>query len=545
MEIEKITCIQLLGELPDLCSRLIMPDYGMPLIATILSQSGYDVRLYVENIKPPEWDRIAESDLVCFSSLMAAADKTCRLAKEIRLRLGIPIVIGGVHASFFPESCLEYCDYIVFGEGDETIIELVETLARGGNVERVAGIVYRVAGRVVRTNPRAGPVWFDTIPDFSLIEGYPRMSLVDMLVQRKKPVLTVQSSRGCPFKCTFCIVNTMFPSGYRTRDVESVIRDLRDKRQYGKELIFVDNEFAADRAYAKKLMRRIIEEDLDFEIVIFARVEVTQDDELLLLMRQAGITHIYQGFESIHPKTLIALNKRQTVNQIVAAVEKLHSFGFGVFASFVMGADSDTLETVKNNVDFVLQQKISNAYFWPIWGHFPEEKNGYQTIVPWYRGIYRGWRYCNGHFVTHFPLQMPPSKLQRAIIDAYRAVYSPTRALHALKDRRFVDARRIIFHKYQWHEIERGVRKYIPFLEKLEDGLYDSEGRLCEDLLVQRVQKDPRWTFQAGKRTIEALGLSPLDLPIPGKRNITCVPPKIGLRSATERENGIPSVLHE
>ena len=527
MKIEKITCIQLRGEFPDFCTRMVLPDYGMPLIASILSQSGYDVRLYVENIKPPEWDRVAESDLVCFSAWNAAADKTYQLANKIRSRLGIPIVIGGVHASYLPESCLQYCDYVVIGEGDETIVELVETLVSGGDVGQVPGIAYRVGNQVHRTAPRPGPARFDTIPDFSLIEGYPRMSLYDVLVQRKKPVLTVQSSRGCPFKCTFCIVNTMFPGGYRTRNVESVIRDLRDKRQYGKELIFVDNEFAADRAYAKKLLRRLIQEDLDFEIVIFARVEVTQDDELLLLMRQAGVTRIYQGYESIHPETLIALNKRQTVDQIVAAVEKLKSFGFGIFASFVLGADGDTLDTIKCTVDFVLKQKISNAYFWPIWGLFPEEKSGYQTIVPWYRGIFRGWRYCDGHFVTHFPLQMPPSKLQKAIIDAFRAVYSPTRALHALKDRRFIDARSIFLQKYQWQDIERGVRKFIPFLEELEDGLYDSEGRLCEDLLVQRVQKDPRWTFQAGNRTIEGLGLSPLELPIAGKRNITCLPAKL------------------
>ena len=154
MTIKKITCIQLLGELPDLCSRLIMPDYGMPLIATLLSQSGYDVKLYVENIKPPDWKRIAESDLVCFSVWMGAADKTRRLAKEIRSRLGIPIIAGGIHASYFPESCLQYCDYVVCGEGDETIIELVETLACGGNVARVAGIAYRVAGKVTRTPPR-------------------------------------------------------------------------------------------------------------------------------------------------------------------------------------------------------------------------------------------------------------------------------------------------------------------------------------------------------------------------------------------------------
>jgi hypothetical protein len=544
MQIKKITCIQLHGDFPDFCSRLVMPDYGLPLIGTILSEIGYDVRVYIERIKPPEWDRIAESDLVCFSSWNAGADKTYRLAKEIRSRLSIPTIIGGVHASYFAESCLQHCDYVVFGEGDETIVELVETLAQGRGIEQVAGIAYRIGDQVHYTAPRSGLARFDTIPNFSLIEGYPRMGVLDILIQRKKPLLTVQSSRGCPFNCTFCIVNTMFPSGYRTRDLESVIRDLRDKRQYGRELVFVDNEFAADRSYAKKLLRRMIEEDFDFDIVIFARVEVTEDDELLSLMRQAGITRIYQGYESIQPETLIALNKRQSIEQIMVAIEKLHSFGFGIQGSFVMGADTDTLEAIQCTVDFVLEQRLSNAYFWPIGGYFPEKKSGYQTITPWYRTIFLGWSYYDGHFVTHFPLQMSPSRLQLALIDAYRTIYSPSQIVQALKCRKFADAKRKILFRYQWGNIEKGVREYIPFLEELEDGLYDSDGHLCEGLLVQRVKKDPRWTFQAGNQTIKTLGILPLELPIPGKGNITCVRKELGQSREAELSAINPSGSH-
>ena len=110
-----------------------MPDYGMPFIGTVLAEAGYDVRVCMEHVKPPDWDRIAASDLICFSTLSAGADKTRRLALQIRERLGIPIIIGGTHASYFPESCLEFADYVVFGEGDETILELVETMNRGGN----------------------------------------------------------------------------------------------------------------------------------------------------------------------------------------------------------------------------------------------------------------------------------------------------------------------------------------------------------------------------------------------------------------------------
>jgi radical SAM superfamily enzyme YgiQ (UPF0313 family) len=142
MQIRKITCIQLGGVFPDLCYRTVIPDYGMPLIGTILSEAGYDVKIYMEHIKAPEWNRIAESDLVCFSSLNAGADKTYELANQIRTRLGIPTIIGGTHATYFPESCVEHCDYVVLGEGDETIIDLVKTLESDGDIDKVAGVAY-------------------------------------------------------------------------------------------------------------------------------------------------------------------------------------------------------------------------------------------------------------------------------------------------------------------------------------------------------------------------------------------------------------------
>ena len=88
------------------------------------------------------------------------------LAERIRAELGVPIVIGGTHASYYPESCLEFSDYVVFGEGDETILDLVDALVRGRDVADVPGIAYRRGDRVLRTAARPGPERFDTVPDY-------------------------------------------------------------------------------------------------------------------------------------------------------------------------------------------------------------------------------------------------------------------------------------------------------------------------------------------------------------------------------------------
>jgi anaerobic magnesium-protoporphyrin IX monomethyl ester cyclase len=527
MAIRRITCIHFDGEFPDFCYRLVMPDYGLPVIGTILSQAGYDVRVFVEHVQAPTWTDVAGSDLVCFSCLNAGADKVHRLAREIRERLGIPTVLGGTHATYFPEASLEHCDYAVLGEGDETIVDLVRTLDAGGDVSKVAGIAYRVGDRVHRTPPRPGPARFDVIPNYDLVAGFHRVGLWEGLRRRQAQIVTIQSSRGCPYHCTFCIVNTMFPTGYRKRSIDAVIADMRDKRRYGRHLLFVDNEFSMQRAHTKALLRRMIAERFDFDIVVFARIEIVKDDELLALMRQAGITYIYQGYESIQPETLSAYDKRQTFDDIVAAIQKLQGYGFGLLGSFVVGADTDTAESIRGTVQFAVDHKLANAYLWPIWGHFPEQQTGYTTITPWWRSIFRGWAYCDGHYVTHFPKRMRPSALQRAIIEGYRTIYSPRQVLSALRRGKLTDARWRLAHRYLWADIEPGPRAYMSFLEEIEDGLYDGDGLLREAALIERVRKDPRWTFQAGNRAVRTLGLSPLELPVSETNNVTCVPPRL------------------
>lgn len=525
MRIRKIVCIQMGGEFPDFCYRLVMPDYGMPLIGTILAEAGYEVVVFMEHVQAPVWDIVRDADLVCFSSLNAGAGKTYALADRVRTELDVPTIIGGTHATYYPESCLDHVDYVVLGEGDETVLDLVDALERAGDVREVPGIAFRDGDEVVRTAKRPGPQSFETIPKFELIHGYPNMNFWDVLRRRKKPLMTAQSSRGCPFKCTFCIVNTMFETGYRKREIESVIEDLRDKRRYGRELIFVDNDFAQMRSRTKALLRRMVEEEFGFQMTIFTRVESTRDDELLELMARAGVVRVYQGYESVHPDTLKEYSKRQTLEQIVRAIEKLHAYDFHILGSFVLGADTDTPATIEATVEFVLQQKLSMGYFFPVWGHFPEQINGYNTIVPWYRSIFRGWEYCDGNFVNHFPLNMPPSRLQELLIDAHLTVYSGRQIVGALRERGPAAARHKLLHRYSWNFMERHHREHIGWLQELEQGLYDARGRLREERLVERVREDPRWTFQAGNRAIGTLGLSPLELPIPQERNITCVPP--------------------
>jgi len=116
-------------------------------------------------------------------------------------------------------------------------------------------------------------------------------------------------------------------------------------------------------------------------------------------------------------------------------------------------------------------------------------------------------------------------KLQQGLIDAHRTVFAPARILDAWKRKKYADAKEKLTHRYMWWEIEKELRRYVPLLKELEAGLYDANDNLRENLLIKRVKEDGWWTFREGNRSMESLGLSPLELPILKTNNITCVPP--------------------
>jgi radical SAM superfamily enzyme YgiQ (UPF0313 family) len=503
-----------------------MPDYGISIIGSILAEKGYAVDTFIEHVQPPSWDALTSSDLVLMSTMSAAASRIYNLSDKIRSELKIPVIMGGTHATYFTESCLDHCDVIVLREGDDTIVELIEAISSGFALSGVAGIAYKEKGEVIRTKNRPGPEKFDTIQNYALIRGFKKHSWLEILRRTRVPLLTIQSSRGCPFHCSFCIVDTMFDK-FRLRGIESIIEDLRDKRRYGRELLFIDNYFGANIPFTKKLLNRIIAEDFGFDTMVLCRIDIARDDEILGLMRKAGITALYLGIESVQPETLINYAKKQTVATIESSIRKLHAFGFRISGSFVMGADTDRFETIDATVQFALKNHIEVCYFFPLWGHYIEEKLGNKSIIPWHRSIFKGWEYCDGNFVSHFPKHMRPSELQQALIDAHRKIYSPEAFRDSFQRRDWTAVKEKAVNLYGWRFIEKGLREYIPWLREIEYGFYDENSRLIEHRLKQFVETHPEWTFPESRscrreRKLAGEQASPLEDPAPCVNNIRC-----------------------
>ena len=245
----------------------------MPLIATIVRNAGYEVKQYVEHIGAINWDQVLDAGVVCFHTFSLTMPKTIEYIRKIKAaRPDMPIIIGGTHASVMIEDTLQYCDVIVRQEGDETLLEVLVQWNQGGDLSGVAGIAYWDRGRIRQNPDRSYVQKFDTIPDLKLIEGYFDWGLLKRLWHWRVRLQVLQTSRGCPYDCSFCIAPCELGRGYRLRSIDSVIADIKyQMKTVGCRRFFVvDNHFTVNRGRAKELLNRIIQERINWSATCFS-----------------------------------------------------------------------------------------------------------------------------------------------------------------------------------------------------------------------------------------------------------------------------------
>ncbi len=394
-----------------------LPRLGLPILGAILKKRGCDVTIFCEDLAPIDWDKVFRADIVFVSTITYTAPRAYEIAKACKER-NIPVVMGGPHPTFLPDDALQHCDYVVRGEGEETVVELLEALSDGGKPYGVKGVSFRDGDQVVHNPPRPLVQDLDSLPfpDLDLIVGKENMSVT--------PILT---SRGCPYNCTFCSVTEMFGHKFRRRSVENVMEELHLLKP--RSVFFYDDIFNADAERMANLLESMLREGItpDWSAQCHTHL-ILKHKELLPLMRRSGCFALYLGFESINPATLKEYRKRQTVEEIREAIRLLHRHGIMVHGMFVFGADTDDLATFKETVKFALRNRIDTAQFLvltPVPG-----TQLFRRLESEGRILTRDWRYYDGHHVVFRPAKMSPVVLQLAAMKAMRAFYSLTAIAH-------------------------------------------------------------------------------------------------------------------
>jgi radical SAM superfamily enzyme YgiQ (UPF0313 family) len=394
-------------------SRVCIPRLGSVLLATLMRAKGYDVRVYIEDIHPIDMGEVLSADLVAISAITSTAPQSYRLADRVR-EAGAIAVVGGTHTSFLPDEGLEHADFVVRGEGEFAFQELVDAIQAGAGFETIQNLSYRIDGRAVHNpeRPKIADLDVNPIPDYRLITGW-------------KPggVVSIATSRGCPFSCTFCSVPGMYGHAFRTHSIERVLQEL-EIHKGNAYTFFADDIFTANKKRVKELLHKMIARDLTPLWGAQVRTETVDDPELLQMMRDSNCMNVYVGFESINPRTLKLFNKKQDLGKIERSIERFHAHGIKIHGMFVVGSDEDDLETIDATADFALKHDIDSIQFMiltPIPGS-PD----YDTLYA--RGekyvISKNWQFYDGHHVVHQPRRISPYELQIGAIRAMEKFYS-------------------------------------------------------------------------------------------------------------------------
>jgi radical SAM superfamily enzyme YgiQ (UPF0313 family) len=439
-----------------LWSYTAYPRLGLPMIGAALKAAGHDVRIYAPKTAPIDWDDVHGADVVGISTTTSTAPAAYAMGDDLRSRC-VPVVMGGSHVTFMADEALDHADYVARGEGgEELMLELLEVLRGERAPASVRGLSFRRDGTAVHNELRPPCPDLDTLPlpDLDLIAGHEKLNSM--------PVMT---SWGCPFACNFCSVTAMFGRKYRYRSPEHIMAEIEAKQP--KSIFFYDDNFAADKRRLKTLLRMMIASGRKISWSAQVRTDVVSDPELLALMRDSGCDRVALGLESVSQETLDGFDKSQSVADIERALATLRKYGIKTHGMFVLGADSDTAETVRETARFARKHDISTLMLnilTPLPGTplFDELDAGGRIFD-------RRWDLFDGQHVVFTPRKMTPDRLQTEVWGAYARFYSFRQWLKYLATFRYGT-----MALYSWYWVflrrwrkEKGNRDYLEMLKQL------------------------------------------------------------------------------
>lgn len=367
-----------------------------PAAVAGLTPSDVDIRFYDDRMETIPFDE--PTDLVAMSVETYTAKRAYQIASEYRRR-GVPVAMGGFHATLCPDEVSQFAEIVVVGEA-ETIWPQVVDDVRHGRPERI----YRANGRPPLKGVR---------PNRTIFRG-----------KRYLPIGLVEAGRGCHFRCDFCAVQAMFKSTQTRRPIDDIVSEVAALRGSKRLFFFVDDNITSNLAQAKEWLRALV--PLKVRWVSQASINAAHDEEFLELLVRSGCQGVLIGFESLDAGALKAMNK--SFNLMAGGYEKalanLRKWRLRLYATFVFGYDSDTPATFARAVEFARKHSFYIAAF----NHltpFPGTPL-YDRLSCERRLLYDAWWLADRYRYNMVPFQpstMSPQELQRHCLQARREFY--------------------------------------------------------------------------------------------------------------------------
>lgn len=372
--------------------KLYFVGLALPVLAS-LTPNDWECEICLETIEDVPFD--TDADVIAISSMGHAVIRTIDIAKEFKRR-GKIVIMGGYMVSLMPEEAKKYCDAVVIGDAEEVWEDVLKDIE----------------------NNDIKPFYQKTLT--KLKYPLPRFDL--LLDKNIGDFLPVQAGRGCPNVCTFCSVYCLYKTKYYRRSIEDVIRDIKHVKSLGfNKFLLLDDNILSDREYTIELCREI--KKLKMQWLSQCSVKIGEDNELLKIVADSGCTTLSFGLESISQESLNSMHKAwANPDEYGKLLKNIRKHGIDISTEMVVGAEGDTLESIKNTAKFIEDNKVVVPRFYiltPIPGteffkQMKDENRIYNNNIYSY----------NGTEAVHIPKNMTPEELTKAYWDLYNEVFT-------------------------------------------------------------------------------------------------------------------------
>lgn len=436
---------------------------GLAYIAAIIEREGYelkvvdalamrydfeDVRRIIKDFNP---DVIGQQT---FYSNLNSCCQVAKIAKEINPK--VKVVLGGPYTTIYPDEAIKKkcVDFIIIGEGEVAIKNLLSSFKNGNNYYEVLGIIWKDGDKVVKNSPQPFIEDLDTLP-------LPARHLFPMERYRASAHLKglrttgMMVSRGCPFRCVFCWVPNSFGRKLRYHNSQKAIEEMKIlKEHYGADCIrFWDDVFTANKRWVNEFCDLLIKENLNIPWLCLTRVDLV-NPELLRKLKAAGCYQIFYGIESGSQRLLDLIQKGITLEKARYAVRITKESGIETFCAYMLALPSETKEEAEQTIKFALGLDSDYVQFnltVPYWAgpKFHDLALQYGTTLEANKGK-------SGFFEnpTYVPFGRTPEELRKTLKQAYKKFYlRPSYILKRLYKIQELPMKKILILIWTWLKV--------------------------------------------------------------------------------------------
>jgi len=345
--------------------KMSAPDYppmGLAYIGAVLENANHKVKIIdinADNISNLQFIKMIKNyDLIGLTATTPTFENAEFLCKLVKENSSAITILGGIHATISPEECAKskFIDYVVRGEGEETIIELIESLEKNKNlkeIKKIKGLSFKDKNKIFNTPNRDLIKNLDEIPfPARHLFNHQKYTYPDSLLS---PVMPIITSRGCPHGCTYCCTKLIFTRRVRFRSAKNVVDEIEFliKKYKVKEIHLWDDNFTLNKQRVFEIRDELKKRNIKINFAFPNGLRVDQvDEDILKCLKDMGVYSMAFGVESGNQIILDNVKKGTNLSQIEKAYKIAKKLNFETWGFFMIGLPGETKSTIKKTINF-------------------------------------------------------------------------------------------------------------------------------------------------------------------------------------------------